>query len=248
MRSGGGVLWDAPHRADLAARNCTYQELQVWGEDIGPDYTYDHTARMFFPNQYFTNFVSKLWLYDCQVCGKKRKNLKELEAHLKTDHDLHICHSCAKHKQVFPSELKYYTQRDLDRHLRQGDPEEGGQGHPMCQFCKTRFYDKQALYEHLTKDHYSCHLCEKKGIFYQYYRDYASLETHFRNDHLLCEHPDCLQRRFVVFDSELELHAHIRTTHPDQKVPKSIPLNMTGFRVSQPFCGGSSGWRAFAGC
>src|SRR3546814_302570 len=81
---------------------------------------------------------------------------------------LHICHSCAKHKQVFPSEIKYYTQSNLERHLRHGDPDEGGQGHPFCQFCKTRFYDKQTLYEHLNKDHYSCHLCERKGVRHVY--------------------------------------------------------------------------------
>ena len=68
-------------------------------------------------------------------------------------------------------------------------------------------------------------------IMYQYYRDYESLEGHFRDQHLLCEHPECLQRRFVVFDNEIELHAHIRSTHPDQKTPRSIPLSLTGFRV-----------------
>lgn len=176
------VVGDITH----SRRNCTFQELQVWGENIGPDYTYDHTSRMFFPNEYYTNFVSKLWLYDCQICRKPKKNQKELEAHLKADHERCICHSCAKNKQVFPSEIKYYTQVSvrtsaeaqsgqpslicllfqaaLEKHLRHGDPDEGGQGHPLCQFCRTRFYDKQTLYEHLNKNHYSCHLCEKKGV------------------------------------------------------------------------------------
>lgn len=69
----------------------------------------------------------------------------------------------------------------------QGDPQLGQSGHPRCEFCKTRFYDAAQLHDHLVKDHYSCHICEKKGILHKYYRDYTDLERHFRSDHFLCE-------------------------------------------------------------
>jgi predicted RNA binding protein YcfA (HicA-like mRNA interferase family) len=30
-------------------------------------------------------------------------------------------------------------------------------------------------------------------------------QMHFRNDHVLCEHPDCLAKKFVVFASQVEI-------------------------------------------
>ena len=69
----------------------------------------------------------------------------------------------------------------------QGDPKLGQAGHPRCEFCKTRFYDAAQLHDHLVKDHYSCHICERQGILHKYYRDYTDLERHFRSGHFLCE-------------------------------------------------------------
>lgn len=71
--------------------------------------------------------------------------------------------------------------------LTQGDPQLGQSGHPRCEFCKTRFYDAAQLHDHLVKDHYSCHICERQGILHKYYRDYTDLERHFRSEHFLCE-------------------------------------------------------------
>jgi hypothetical protein len=68
-----------------------------------------------------------------------------------------------------------------------GDPKHGFFGHPRCEFCRARFYDKSHLFEHLTKEHYTCHLCEAAGQLHKYYRDYNDLERHFRKDHHLCE-------------------------------------------------------------
>jgi hypothetical protein len=36
---------------------------------------------------------------------------------------------------------------------------------------------------------------------------------HFRNDHELCEHPDCLAKKFVVFANQADLKHHNATTH-----------------------------------
>ena len=42
----------------------------------------------------------------------------------------------------------------------------------------------------------------------QYYVDYNSLEQHFRNDHFTCIDQECLEKKFIVFDSEMDLKAH----------------------------------------
>jgi hypothetical protein len=49
------------------------------------------------------------------------------------------------------SEQVLYSKADLDRHMRTGDDagplaEAGFKGHPLCRFCKKRFYDGDELY------------------------------------------------------------------------------------------------------
>jgi len=54
-------------------------------------------------------------------------------------------------------------------------------GHPLCEFCSERFYDDNALWSHLRKQHFTCHICEKfRGVQNEFYSDYDDLEAHFR--------------------------------------------------------------------
>ncbi|CAN0374430.1 unnamed protein product, partial [Ectocarpus sp. 13 AM-2016] len=106
-----------------------------------------------------------------------------------------------------------------------GDPQLGQTGHPRCEFCKTRFYDAAQLHDHLVKDHYSCHICEKQGILHKYYRDYTDLERHFRLEHFLCEEEECLQKKFVVFDSEIDLAGHTLQMHPNKPIKRQIQVS-----------------------
>jgi hypothetical protein len=48
-------------------------------------------------------------------------------------------------------------------------------------------------------------VCSARPGQFEYYRNYDDLEMHFRNDHVLCEHPDCLAKKFVVFASQVEI-------------------------------------------
>ncbi len=151
---------------------------------------------------------------------------------------------CAENKQSFPSEQKIYTQAQYEKHLRKGDGD-GGNGHPNCEFCRKRFYDSTALFVHLNKDHYSCHLCDKMGIKFKYYSNYKDVETHYRKDHFLCEERACLEKQFIAFANEIDLASHNMTWHPNlQQIKRSIPVNFKLRRNDPPQQTSSSSGRS----
>ncbi len=43
-----------------------------------------------------------------------------------------------------------------------------------------------------------------------------AIAEHFRDDHHMCPHPACLEKKFVVFAPEAELKRHIATEHGDE--------------------------------
>jgi hypothetical protein len=141
-----------------------------------------------------------------------------------------MCLLCINNLKCFPSEFKIYAKDEYEKHVRFGD-KCGSQGHPNCEFCRTRYFDKHGLFMHLHKDHFTCHICEKMGIMFRYYEDYTSLENHFRREHCLCEDSLCLDRKFVVFASEVELAQHQRQWHPDLKVRIAFRRNSFYFYI-----------------
>jgi hypothetical protein len=53
----------------------------------------------------------------------------------------------------------------------------GFKGHPLCRFCKRRFYDTNELFKHMESAHEQCFICRRvQPDKYVYYRDYAELE------------------------------------------------------------------------
>jgi hypothetical protein len=69
------------------------------------------------------------------------------------------------------------------------------------------FNPSDALYEHCKK-HETCFLCSRAGIRHEYHENYSELEKHFRKDHHVCEDRECLEKKFVVFGSEIDLRGH----------------------------------------
>lgn len=128
-----------------------------------------------------------------------------------------MCQLCIDHLHNFPCEFKIYSSAEYEGHLRSGD-RFGSQGHPNCEFCRKRYFDKNALFMHLHVDHFTCHICEKEGVKFKYYQTYRSLEDHFRAEHLLCEEPSCLAKKFVVFSNQVELASHRMRWHPNLQV------------------------------
>ena len=142
--------------------------------------------------------------------------IRALQNHLRDKHRTALCGLCVENHRDFVVKLPRFTSNALKVHLTKGDgPGSGFDGHPLCEFCRpTRFYDVTQLHQHLSKDHYKCHVCQQHlGLDNQYFKDYRSLERHFDQRHFLCHDVQCLTARFVVFGSELDLLHHERTTH-----------------------------------
>ncbi len=145
-----------------------------------------------------------------------------LHHHVKSAHHKVLCDLCARNKKVFTHEHELFTSIELRNHEKHGDDNPGAvdqsgfRGHPECGFCRERFYGDDELYAHCRDKHEKCHICERRNNSrqQQYYVDYDSLELHFRNDHFLCLDQECLDKKFVVFESEMDLKAHQLEVHP----------------------------------
>lgn len=187
-------------------------------EDYKRDDTpfYDKKYGIRFETQDMYNDTMVLLQYNCpeQDCEEAFESWNELKRHVKQAHDRLCCDLCLRNKKIFSHEHTLYTQSQLQKHYREGDAsfkkddETGFTGHPECVFCRTRFYGADELFEHCRDKHEKCHLCERKGIQHQYYANYDSLEKHFKKDHFLCQYKECLDNKFVVFDSDIDLKAH----------------------------------------
>ncbi|KAI4171111.1 MAG: hypothetical protein LQ343_004523 [Gyalolechia ehrenbergii] len=148
----------------------------------------------------------------------------DLHRHVKGAHHKVMCDLCTRNKKVFTHEHELFTFPELKKHEKFGDDNPGAvdqsgfKGHPECGFCRQRFYGDDELYTHCRDKHERCHLCDRRDggrQQQQYYVDYNSLEQHFRKDHFLCADQECMDKKFVVFDSELDLKAHQLQTHPN---------------------------------
>ncbi|XP_035788924.1 E3 ubiquitin-protein ligase ZNF598-like [Anopheles albimanus] len=151
----------------------------------------------------------------CPRCDEKNfPKFELLREHVRKRHEMFYCDICTEHLKVFSSERRCYNRQELALHRRKGDPDKvGHRGHPLCEYCDTRFLDKDELFRHLRKDHFFCHYCDADGRNY-FYGDYASLRKHFQSDHFLCEEGECEQEQFTsVFRSEIDLRAHRATAH-----------------------------------
>ncbi|KAK4192360.1 E3 ubiquitin-protein ligase hel2 [Podospora australis] len=144
----------------------------------------------------------------------------DLHRHVRSEHNKKMCDLCTRHKKVFTHEHEMFADRELTKHMRDGDDKPGAvdqtgfKGHPLCGFCGARFYDSDKLYEHCRNKHERCFLCDRRDSRQpHYYLDYDALEHHFKKDHFLCNDRECLEKKFVVFESEMDLKAHQLSEH-----------------------------------
>lgn len=146
----------------------------------------------------------------------------DLHRHVKSVHHMVMCDLCTRNKKVFTHEHELFTIAELRKHEKFGDDDPGAvdqsgfQGHPECGFCRQRFYGADELYTHCREKHERCHICDRRNQNrrQQYFIDYNSLEQHFRNHHFTCVDEECLEKKFVVFESEMDLKAHQLEAHP----------------------------------
>ncbi|KAJ2166563.1 hypothetical protein GGH15_002677 [Coemansia sp. RSA 562] len=147
----------------------------------------------------------------CQYIAKG--GWKDLKAHVRNEHSLQFCDLCLKNKMSFAHEHKLFTKGQLRTHYACGEGA-GFTGHPSCEFCRCSFYDNDQLFDHCRKKHEQCFICVRNKNGQQvYYENYGTLEEHFNNDHFPCEHPSCLEKKFVVFESRLDLQGHDLSEH-----------------------------------
>ncbi|KAJ2491254.1 hypothetical protein IWW37_002421 [Coemansia sp. RSA 2050] len=138
---------------------------------------------------------------------------KGLKAHASNDHTLQFCDLCVKNKMSFSHEHRLYTKAQLRAHYSRGDGT-GFTGHPQCDFCRTSFYDNDQLFDHCRKKHEQCFICVRNGTGrHVYFADYSALEKHFNNDHIPCRHAFCLEKKFVVFENDIDLQSHELEVH-----------------------------------
>lgn len=147
-------------------------------------------------------------------------SLKALKQELKRRHDAEFCGICLEGRKVFIGEQVVYTKQQLQRHMKQGDDDGpmaravGFKGHPLCNYCNTRFYGENEQFEHMTRVHEECFICKRRNPHkHVYFEDYAALEKHFKDEHHICQNQECLDRKFVVFSTEQELKTHVVREH-----------------------------------
>ncbi|KAF4309056.1 Zinc finger RING-type protein [Botryosphaeria dothidea] len=163
--------------------------------------------------------------YNCPdgSCDAACLGWPDLHRHVKSVHHKVMCDLCTRNKKVFTHEHQLFTNAELRKHEKFGDDDPGSadqsgfKGHPECGFCMRRFYGDDELYVHCREKHERCHICDRRngGRQPQYYVNYEALEVHFKKDHFMCPDQECLEKKFVVFESEMDLKAHQLEAHPN---------------------------------
>jgi len=188
-------------------------------EDFAPvlkDMGFDPKSKSYYQGPAAAHFaeLSQLWELHCPIgCEFKGKNLALLKKHVAEQHNVKYCNVCLQDRKVFLQEQKLYTTKQLKAHLEVGT-EEPKIKHELCQFCDKYFFDMDRLYDHMHKNHETCFICQKHpSSMHQYYANYATLEHHFRSEHHLCEEPECLAKKFIVFEDAEQLKIHQAKEH-----------------------------------
>ncbi|KAI5191640.1 E3 ubiquitin-protein ligase [Nematocida sp. AWRm77] len=156
----------------------------------------------------------------CQMCPAEMYDAESLVKHYTSAHGRFLCRLCVQHRCEFPSEYRVYTDKELAAHHR-GEGEQSD--HPLCRFCRERFYCQNMFTKHNRRTHELCYLCEKLGKKDQYYRNYQELEAHFKHKHFTCTHQKCIETKCYAFIDQLALTLHLQKHHPAPKEP-SFPL------------------------
>jgi hypothetical protein len=156
----------------------------VANEGKAGDFWYHEDTQAYFDDGDHYRMIRAMCRLSCSVCdnaedqatlaaqAKRRsrfRSIEQLKGHLYHQHRLYMCNLCLEGRKVFICEQKLYTRSQLQQHMKTGDSEVDGSeversgfsGHPMCEFCKSSFYGDNELYTHMSREHYSCHICQR---------------------------------------------------------------------------------------
>ncbi|KAL2360674.1 hypothetical protein RJZ56_006471 [Blastomyces dermatitidis] len=219
--------------------------------------TDDNLGIKYETNDIFEDTVLLL-RYNCpdSECDVACLGWPDLHRHVKSQHQKVMCDLCTRNKKVFTHEHELFSMTQLRKHERYGDDNPGAvdqsgfKGHPECGFCRQRFYGDDELYTHCRDKHERCHICDRRNgnRQQQYFINYNSLEEHFNKDHFLCLDKECLEKKFVVFESQMDLKAHQLECHPAglskdaRRDARTVDLSSFDYRTPyQPQRGGREG-------
>lgn len=208
----------------------------------------DENIGIRYTNEDIVGDTVLLLRYNCpdMSCDFAGLGWPDLHRHVRQMHHKKMCDLCTRNKKVFTHEHELFTDKELHRHMAHGDDRPGDvaqtgfKGHPLCGFCGERFYDDDKLYEHCRNKHERCFICDRRDSRNpHYYQDYNALEGHFKKDHFLCLDRECLEKKFVVFESEMDLKAHQLSEHADS-LSKDVRrdarmVDLSGFDYRQPY-------------
>lgn len=170
----------------------------------------DKKLNAYFESKEDMDLVNDLLRPACSVCQEKFPTPNKLKEHLRKTHDVYLCDICTAHTRKFHSEYTLYTRKDLLVHFRQDLALNLKEGHPLCQYCDLRLYDNDHLHRHMHTVHVHCGLCHRLGNRHQFCPDQPSLRQHYRDVHVVCDHPDCID---IAFANDVELRGHMAKEH-----------------------------------
>lgn len=168
----------------------------------------DDRLHIFFESEQSRDETLVLLHFNCPdpTCEYAGASWPDLKAHVRSEHGRLFCDLCVRNSRIFVHEHTLYSSSELTQHIRSD--------HKHCEFCKMNFYSDDELYVHMRDRHEQCFICKRHDETRdEYHRDYAALERHFKARHFLCDAKECLEQKFVVFESEMDFKAHQVAEH-----------------------------------
>ncbi|WVF67503.1 hypothetical protein IAT40_002259 [Kwoniella sp. CBS 6097] len=201
--------------------------------DLGAFPYIDEILNVVFENEDMMEATLLLLRFNCpyQDCPYQAESWGSLSKHTMAAHGLSLCNLCKNQLSRFAHEQGLYPPKLLGLH----DPSVVPRGqhpprpkpeqmemikrwdapHPMCEFCHRAFFGPDELFKHMRTDHEECHVCRGLGDKDVYFQNYDKLEKHFNHDHYPCTQPVCLEKKFVVFGTDMDLKAHVISEHSE---------------------------------
>ncbi|KLO14194.1 hypothetical protein SCHPADRAFT_826837 [Schizopora paradoxa] len=181
----------------------------------------DSKLSIFFEAQEMMDDSLMLLRFNCPdpECPFIARGWNDLRTHVKVLHKKMMCDICIRFKKVFAHEHTLYSTNQLYLHVPslshrpQRNKDKTDDAHPLCEFCRDCFFDDDGLYAHMRERHEECFVCKRAGVQHQYFKDYKQLELHFTTDHYPCTQASCLEKKFVVFGSAMDLQGHLMEEH-----------------------------------
>ena len=162
--------------------------------------------------------IKHLLGFSCGLCSSEAGNcrsLVQLRGHLMGKHKRMLCSVCVEAGRKFISEMPRFSKSQLERHNSRGDPAEDYVGIHCATFvAQSAFLTMRPIPPWWISTINA--MCARRWVMaIVFSKDYAMLDRHFGRKHFKCEQPECLEKRFVVFRSEIDLQGHMASHHPN---------------------------------